>query len=215
VALFACPWEILPDGATRTADAKAVAAMARALALLGYDAGVMTRTEAEAVAEAGAAMPSAFTVAGPEPDVSMLEVAGIPVGVVRFPAGPRPGQAVPAETVQATARAAASLRGKARLVVGLSGWGATAEEAFINAHPGAVDLLLGGGPGGGLPVCTAGGGRTLWSRAFFKGKTVNRLDLYSLPEKTDSTWDPNTDFRSEIISLDDRYPADPEIAKMF
>jgi hypothetical protein len=215
MVFFACPDEILSADTPRPSDAKSVTAMAKALGLLGYDAGTVTRAEAKLLADAGAALPPGFAVAGETPTSTILTVAGIPIGVVRFPDAPASREPMPAPLAQATAEAAAALRPKVKLVVGLSGWGSRPEEAFLNAHPGAVDVLLGSGPGSGLAGSTTGGGRTLWARTYYEGKTVNRLDLYTLPATADHVWDPKTDFRTEVIALDDRYPADPEIEKLF
>lgn len=215
VAFFACPYEILPEGTETPPAAKLIPAMAQAFAQLGYDAGTMTPAEADVVKNAGAVMPASFAAIGPEPEVATVQVAGLTVGIVRFPAVPNPKEPVPAELAERTARAAASLRGKVKLVVGLSGWGMPDEEAFVNAHPGAVDVLLGSGPGNGAPGMTVGAGKTLWSRTFLKGKTVNRLDLFTLPENKDFVWTPKISYRTEVISLDDQFAADPEIQKLF
>jgi len=189
--------------------------MAKAYALLGYDAGALTPAEADAVKKSGATMPAAFGVIGPEPEVTTVQAGGVPIGIVRFPAGPPAGKSIPAGLADQTAAAAAALRGKVRLVVGLSDWGTTDEAAFVRAHPGAVDVLLGSGPGLGAAGSVAGDGKTLWSRAYTRGKTINRLDLFTLPETTHFVWTPQTGYQADVISLDEQFPADPEIQKLF
>lgn len=213
--MFACPDEILSADTPEAPEAKNVRAVAQALGLIDYTAGTLTRAEAKALHDAGGPLPGGFAVAGPEPATTTLTVAGLAIGLVRFPDAPASREPMPAALAEATAKAAAALRSKVKLVVGLSGWGSRPEAAFLNDHPGAVDVLLGSGPGGGLTACTTGGGRTLWMRTFYQGKTVNRLDLFALPQGQNFVWNPKEDFRSEIVSLDDQYPSAPDIAKLF
>ena len=77
--------------------------------------------------------------------------------------------------------ATAILAGTAALVIGLSGWGLAGEDAFMAAHPGSLDVLLGSGPNAGQAGRASDDGKTLWSRSYIKGKTINRLDLLALP----------------------------------
>lgn len=189
--------------------------MAKAYALLGYDAGALTPAEAAVLGKAGAAMPKAFAVIGPNPDVTTIRVGNIPIGIVRFPALPGADAPLPPELADRTAAAAAKLRGTVRLIVGISGWGTTDEAAFIRSHPGAVDVLLGSGPGMGSAGSAVRDGKTLWSRAYARGKTVNRLDLFALPDTDRFVWTPQTGYRAEVISLTDRYAAAPDIQKLF
>lgn len=213
--MLACPDEFVSADSPRPGDAGTMAAMARAFTRMGYDAGSLTRAEAGVLAASGAAVPPGFAVAGPEPTTTIRTVGGIPVGIVLFPDAPASREPMPPAVAEATARAADALRDKVRLVIGLSGWGARAEEDFINAHPGAVDILLGSGPGGGRAGLLAGKGRTVWARSYYLGKTVNRLDLYDMAAGPDHVWKPDADFRTDVITLDDRYPADPEVEKLF
>jgi len=67
----------------------------------------------------------------------------------------------------------------------------------------------------GRPVRWPGDGKTLWSRAYTRGKTINRLDLFTLPETTHFVWTPQTGYQADVISLDEQFPADPEIQKLF
>ena len=85
--------------------------MAKAYALLGYDAGALTPAEADAVKKSGATIPAAFGVIGPEPEVTTVQAGGVPIGIVRFPAGSPAGKSIPAGLADQTAAAAAALRG--------------------------------------------------------------------------------------------------------
>jgi hypothetical protein len=189
--------------------------MAKAYALLGYDAGLVTPTEAEALKNAGTALPAPFAVSAAAPSVATIQAGGHTLGIVRFPTEPKPGEPIPDDLATHTAQAAETLHGRVDLVVGLSGWGMADEEAFLGAHPGAVDVLLGSGPGSGLAGVAAGAGKTLWARSYTKGKTLNRLDLFALPGAPGFLWNPKTGYKPDVISLDDRFPTDPEVQQLF
>ncbi|MHC1711454.1 MAG: hypothetical protein AB9872_04800 [Solidesulfovibrio sp.] len=213
--LLSCPFEILPDGPERKPDAKRLPAMSRALSMLGYDAAALNLDEAEYLQSAQAPLPAHFTVLGQNPETSIVHAGEMPIGIVFFPTSPNPKEPVPADLLDATAKAAASLRGKVKLVVGLSGWGMSDEEGFLNAHPEALDVLLGSGPNAGAAGRPSATGKTLWSRSYIKGKTINRLDILALPGATDFAWKPEKTFKAEVVSLDDLFPADPDIQKLF
>lgn len=115
----------------------------------------------------------------------------------------------------ATAKAAKALRDKTAMVVGVSPWGALDEEAFVNSRPGVVDVLLGSGGGSGFGARTPKGGKTLWTRAYIKGKTVNRLDLLALPGSPDFAWKSGETFEAQVLPLDTAYPQDKAIESLF
>ena len=145
----------------------------------------------------------------------VLAVAGKSVGLVLFPMLRDVSAPVPEKLMDVTAKAAAALRGKVALVVGVSPWGALDEEAFINSRPGAVDVLLGSGGGSGFPARTSKDGKTLWTRAYIKGKTVNRLDLFALPGARDFTWKTEGAYKAQVTPLDTAYPQDQAIEALF
>lgn len=215
VLLLSCPFEILPDGPEQKPDPKHMTAMSQAMTMLGYDAGALTPDEAAYLKSADAPLPAGFTVLGPQPTTTIVQSGGLPVGIVLFPVSPNPKNPVPAELAEATDKAAKSLRNKAKLVIGVSGWGMGDEQAFLDTHPDSLDLLLGSGPNAGTAGRTSASGKTLWSRAYIKGKTINRLDIMTLPGAPDFVWKSGTDFKADVISLDEQYPADPTIQQMF
>jgi len=182
---------------------------------LGYDAGALLPSEAEYLQSAGAPIPAGFTVLGDKPAIAVIDKGGIKVGLVFFPAPADLTKPTPPTVGEAVAEAAKKLRPSVSLVIGVSGIGMIDEEAFLAAHPGALDVLL----GSGLNAVTAGrpgpGGKTLFARAYTRGKTVNRLDLFKLPQGSDFAWKPNDNFKAEVVNLDEAYPADPEIKKLF
>ena len=183
--------------------------------MIGYDAGALTPDEAASLRKANAPLPTHFTVLGTAPQTRLVKAGDVTVGLLFFPYSPDLKAPVPPSLGDAVAREAAALRSRAAMIIGISGWGMTSEEAFLNAHPGALDVLLGSGPNAGIAGRPAGNGRTIWSRSYTKGKTVNRLDLLRLPGGTDATWKTPADFTATVISLDDAFPSDATIQQLF
>ena len=212
--LLACPFEILPDGPEAKPEPKALPGIVKAFDAMGYDAGALNPDEAAYLKNAGAPLPARFTVLGDAPQTQLLQKGGTTYGLVFFPASPDLKKPVPDTVLDAAAKAAHDLRGKANVVIGVSGLGLTAEQDFLDKHPGAVDVLLGSGPNAGTASRLSADGRTLLSRTYIKGKTLNRLDIAALPGAPDFTWKPGQNFKTDVISLDDHYPADPAVEKM-
>lgn len=183
--------------------------------MIGYTAGALLPDEAAYLKSADAPLPAGFTVLDGQPQTTVLQVAGTTVGIVFFPPPPDLTKAAPPAIGDAVAKAAKDLRATARLVIGLSGLGMTDEEAFLAAHPDALDVLLGSGINAGTAGRVGPQGKTLWARAYTRGKTVNRLDLLALPGAADFTWTPGGNFKAEVVNLDEAYPADPDIKKLF
>jgi len=213
--MLACPFEILSDGPERKPDPKRLPGISQALTLIGYDAGALNPDEAAYLKSADAPLPAHFSVLGPTPETQTVRVGDVPVGIVLFPPSPNLREPVPSAQGEAVAKAAAELHAKAKLVIGISGWGQSDEKAFIDAHPGSVDVLLGSGPNAGAAGHVSENGKTLWSRTYGRGKTINRLDIKTLPGAADFAWKPDSNFKAEVFSLDETYPADPMISLLF
>ena len=213
--LLACPFEILPDGPDRKPDPKRLPAISQALSLMRYDAGALLPEEADALKASGADLPGHFVALGPSPATAQLRQNDLPIGIVYFPPSPNPQQPVPTELVDQVAKTADALRNAVRLVIGISPWGMSDEEAFLNAHPGTVDILLGSGPNAGTAGRPGPDGKTLWSRAYVKGKTINRLDLFKLPDGPEFTWKAGETFKADVVTLDETHPPAPDIQALF
>ena len=213
--VLGAPFEILPDGPDRKPDARRLPAISQALTQTGYTAGALLPDEAAYLKSADAPIPAGFTVVDPTPRTTVVEAAGLPIGIVFFPPPPDLAKPAPPAIGDAVAKAAKELRAKTKLIIGLSGLGMMDEEAFLTAHPDALDVLLGSGINAGNAGKAGPGGKTLWARAYTRGKTVNRLDLFALPGAADFSWTPNGTFKAEAINLDETFPADPDIKKLF
>ncbi len=213
--VLAAPFEILSDGPEKKPEPRRLPAISQAMSRIGYDAGAILPSEAAYLKSADAPLPAGYTVLGDKPATAVLDKGGVKVGIVFFPAPADLTKPTSPAVGDAVAEAARKLRPSVSLVIGVSGIGMIDEEAFLAAHPDALDVLLGSGLNAGTAGRPGPGGKTLFARAYTRGKTVNRLDLYQLPSGPDFAWKPNENFKAEVVNLDEAYPADPEIKKLF
>ena len=215
VLAVAGAWEFLPEVSAAPPEPDKLPAVAKAHERLAYDVMVVTPQEVQVLADKKTAPPKDAIILGPTPATRVTTIGGKAVGLVFFPMPKDVSAPVPDKLMDATAKAAAELRGKVALVVGVSPWGALDEEAFINSRAGAVDVLLGSGGGSGFASRTSKDGKTLWTRAYIKGKTVNRLELLALPGQTGFAWKVGENFAAKVEPLDEAFPQDPSIEQLF
>lgn len=208
-------WEFLPEAAAAPPEPEKIPAVAKAHEALAYDAMAVAPSEAKLLADRKAALPKGATVLDQTPSTRIVTVGGKAVGLVFFPMPRDISAPVPEKLMDQTAKAASELRGKTALVVGVSPWGAIDEETFINTKSGAVDVLLGSGAGSGFSSRTSKDGKTLWTRAYIKGKTVNRLDLLGLPGQPGFAWKVNENFTAKSDPLDENVPQDAAVQQLF
>ena len=213
--IVAGAWEFLPEVAAAPPEPEKIPAIVKAHAQIGYDACAVTPGEAQLLADKKTAPPAGCTVLDQTPQTKTVTVAGKSVGLIFFPMPKDLSAPVPDKLMAAVAKAAKELRSTTALVVGVSPWGALDEEAFVNSRPGVVDVLLGSGGGSGFGARTPKDGKTLWTRAYIKGKTVNRLDLLALPGSPGFTWKSGETFEAQVVPLDTAYPQDPAIEGLF
>lgn len=208
-------WEFLPEVSAAPPEPDKLPAVAKAHEALAYDVMVVTPDEVKLLSDKKTAPPKNAVVLDQTPTTKIMTIGGKSVGLVFFPMPKDLSAPVPERLMDQTAKAAAELRGKVAVVVGVSPWGALDEEAFINTRAGAVDVLLGSGGGSGFSSRTSKDGRTLWTRAYIKGKTINRLDLLALPGQPGFTWKVGENFTSKVDPLDETVPQDAAIEQLF
>ncbi|WP_300164220.1 hypothetical protein [Solidesulfovibrio sp.] len=208
-------WEFLPEVSAAPPEPDKLPAVVKAHERLAYDVFALTPAEVNVLTENKAATPKGATVLDAAPTTKVLAIGGKAVGLVYFPMPKDVSAPVPDKLMDATAKAAAELRGKVALVVGVSPWGALDEEAFINTRSGAVDVLLGSGGGSGFASRASKDGKTLWTRAYIKGKTINRLDLLALPGAPGFAWKIGENFTAKVQPLDEAYPQDAAVEALF
>jgi 2',3'-cyclic-nucleotide 2'-phosphodiesterase (5'-nucleotidase family) len=208
-------WEFLPEVSAAPPEPEKMPAVVKAHEALGYDVMAVTPDEVKLLADKKTAPPKGAVVLGQTPATKIVTVGGKAVGLVFFPMPKDVSAPVPDKLMDQTAKAASELRGKVALVVGVSPWGALDEETFVNTRSGAVDVLLGSGGGSGFSSRTSKDGKTLWTRAYIKGKTVNRLDLLALPGQPGFAWKVGENFVAKVDPLDETVSQDPAVEQLF
>ena len=129
---------------------------------------------------------------------------------------PNPGTEAEWEALQQRIlEQAADLKEQADLIIGVSPWGKSREQIFLQHHSGLLDLLLGSGPGGSVNTSAQITKRTLWIRPYSKGKIVNTMFFpdWQNPELDPGQLPPER-ISTETIVLDDSIEADPEITAL-
>ncbi|BDV01008.1 hypothetical protein TDMWS_10930 [Thermodesulfomicrobium sp. WS] len=179
--------------------------LAQAFARLDYDLVAVTPTEDEALGAAKADL--SRQVFGAAPTLSLHTTPEGTLAIILFPAMPETDR-----RGDATFRMAQAARQKAGVVIGVSAWGADAEEAWLTAHPEALDILLGAGPGPGSGGLFVGNGATVWMRPYADGKTVGEIRIQKFPPAgTKATWRPGDNISATAIPLTHFVADDPEI----
>ncbi|MCF8107479.1 MAG: hypothetical protein K9J81_00650 [Desulfohalobiaceae bacterium] len=111
---------------------------------------------------------------------------------------------------------AAAIRPTVDLFIGISPWGKSREQAFLENNPGLFDLLLGSGSGGAVNHTYVGDNQTLWIRPYTKGKVVNTVflpDWQNLDLQSGRL--PRHRITIEAIALDERFQKDSDINAIF
>jgi hypothetical protein len=180
--------------------------LAQAFARLSYDLVAVTPTEDEALRTAKVNL--SRQVFGAAPALFLRKTPEGTLAIILFPAMPETDR-----HDDATFRMAQRARHKAGVVIGVSPWGADAEEAWLTAHPEALDILLGAGPGPGSGGLFVGNGATVWMRPYADGKTVGEIRIQKFPPAgTKATWRPGDNISATAIPLTHFVADDPEIA---
>jgi hypothetical protein len=161
-------------------------------------------------------LPPEFISVGKVPEVRRERVGGLLVGVTFLPPLPSETGLPDATTLAAIRNAAATLREDTNLVIGVSPWGSKAERAFLEEEGAVFDLLLGAGFGGGNMGRTMAQDKTLWLRAYSRGKVVQLVHLTALPQQAkDQDWNARKDTRTVVHRLDEQMATDPATAALF
>jgi hypothetical protein len=174
----------------------------------------MSRADATVFQHTGTAVPRSWTQPVDRPELIVKAVAGGSRAFVLFPDSGQPD----ADMEQELTRFTRDLRqsGQFNLIVGVSTWGATRENAFIEQSEPVFDIVLGSGEGPGYPGLYLRDNHVLWLRAFTKGKSVLSVTIPELPAPgTKAVWDPEISVRTQNLALDDAVPSAPEIEAIF
>ena len=197
----------------RKVDQALMQPLADAYAMLHYDVALIQPREVAAFNQGGVAPPSTFLPAQGAPWTRIFDKNGLKIGVVGFPYKEDPHAAVARELEKKVADAAQALRGTVDLVVGLSGWGERGELGFCGEFPGAVDVLLGAGPGTGYGVRAVAEGKTLWVRPPFDGRGLIQLDVLAVPQG--GQWREGTEYSYSLVELNSSVREVVEVTNLF
>ncbi|EPR42358.1 hypothetical protein dsx2_0285 [Desulfovibrio sp. X2] len=113
----------------------------------------------------------------------------------------------------AAAAAAKELRGKAKLVIGLSPWDVDAEQVLLSRPDNAFDIFVGSGRGRGIVGMFTAFDKTLWVRPYAEGKAVGSIEVLAWPDRSpDFKWKQDANVRFTVVPLKDDLPDDPDTA---
>lgn len=187
--------------------------LSRALGIMGYDVGCLSRDEAGFLAGFGIAPPAWQRTAKDAPVTIVTTAAGDKVGFLRFPPLPPGADGPSEETMDRLSRAIGQLRRDVRLVVALSEWGWVGEQEYLSAEPKDLpDILLGSGNGSGVNGRILGSGRCLWVRAYDKGRSIAEISILKWPDRKNSfAWNPGTNYNTKSIGMNDLIKDNPAV----
>ncbi|QJT08039.1 hypothetical protein [Oceanidesulfovibrio marinus] len=182
---------------------------------MDYDGVYPTVMEGDWLSENAGALPPFIKPVGNTGFVDTFQVSGHTVAVVVYPApgrGPFPTD----EQVQWAEQTVKEQQGKSDLVVAVSHWSKAGEQKYLESASNLPDILLGGGPGPGLPEALANKGSTLWVRSFTKGRVLNKISLYDWPDRDSGrVWDLGRNVNADTVILNEKIQGDAEIEAMF
>jgi len=209
------PYEFISDDGEDQAVESSYAPLAKAYDALRYDAGALSQAEAAKFQSLSVTPPAGWvTLDAKEPKTVILTVNGHKIGVVYFPEAKHPGDLPSQDVLDRVSHAVKELRPQVELVAGVSPWGVTAENDYLDkTHP-DLDILFGAGLGVGFMARPTASGKTLWTHAFYKGKALYTIDLLALPGAKDFKWEAGKNFAAKAVSLDDSVAADPAMRQM-
>jgi hypothetical protein len=145
-------------------------------------------------------------------ETHILHSGGPKVGVILLPPLSSAARGIPPLLMDEIAAAVQKLRTETGLVVAMSPWGYNMEQELLQSPGPLPDVLLGSGPGLGLVGQVAAGGRTAWIRSFAQGKSVIRVEIFTLPDrKSTFKWTEEQNIRMTLFGLTDDYPEDPNL----
>ncbi|MCF8106557.1 MAG: hypothetical protein K9K64_13835 [Desulfohalobiaceae bacterium] len=189
------------------------ARLVRAMARLNYDLGMLCFAESETLKSLDIQPPANWFSVKDTPLSKTVRVRERAIGFVLMP-DPQDETAWPAIRDKA-AQEAKQIKDRVDLLFLISPWGKSREQEFLQTHPGTFDVLLGGGPGGGLRHKFSENRTTLWVRPYRKGKTVSKITVSGEGLRSESGWALEKNVWVESVSLSEDIEDDPEMTAIF
>ena len=208
---IAGPYELAKWPPARPLDAERVKPLIRGYELLAYDLGVLGTSEASALPLLAKDQPQTWLRADSHPHIHPMTTAMGSVMAVVFPTlqpDGTPSESMLSELVTTLTDLRHS-HPKA-LLVGISSWGREHERRFLDDHEGRCDILLGSGPGPGLTSVFSSHAKTLWTRAYTKGRTVNKIEIREFPSPSASfNWKNGRNISTKLLVLGEKIQDNP------
>jgi hypothetical protein len=207
-------YEFAVPGTESDRHPAAIGKLKRAYDLLGYDIFLLSPADAEVLRNTNVAASPGWHLPLDAPGLVVKDVPGGRLAFVLFPDSGHPDPAME-ENLDRFARALRD-EGKYNLIVGVSTWGATRENGFIEQHDAVFDIVLGSGEGPGYAGLYLKDNKVLWVRSFTKGKSLLSVAMPALPPAgTKVVWSPEISVKTLAAPLGDGLPSDPEIQAIF
>ena len=182
--------------------------LGQAFKALHYDMFVLSSLESAALRSAGFTLPEHWHEQPTEPTLVTVPTAEGQLAIFLFPDQP---------DAQAKAKIMAMAQGirkaaQHNLLIGISPWGVTLEQEFLDSCGDTLDILFGSGEGPSYSGLYVNNDAVVWARAPLKGKGVNVLTIPDLPQPgTKVFWQPEVNIRGEILPLADNIAQDSEM----
>jgi len=192
-------------------------ALADAYDMMGYDLGILSSAEAEALKSAGITPPSWQKEANQYPFAIVKLPSGEDIGFMRFPDLPEGADVPSPEMIDSISQSIEQQSSKVRLIVALSSWGWAGEKEYLINNPTHVpDFLLGSGPGSGANGRIMADNRCVWVRPYDRGRSISEVKILSWPDrKKPVAWQEMKNYMTLSIGLDDSYQDNPDVAAVF
>mgnify|MGYP001555097573 FL=1 len=207
-----------PEGSEQQTAVHLAPKFLKAYELMGYTRVFPTQREADWLLEHSGEefLPELFRPVEDEPIVEYYTYDGHTVGLMMFPMLPPEMQEAPPYLLDAVINAGREARGQVDLLVGVSSWGKWGEERFLLHEDLPFDIILGGGAGPGSRCHPMDSGTLIWTRTFYKGRSLHVVQLLSWPEGSGNdnmVLDEN--ISCTIIPLYEEIPSFPPVSDLF
>jgi hypothetical protein len=208
---IAGPYELTKWNPTQPLDPERITPLIRGYEHLSYDLGVLGTSESNALAILSGTQPGTWFRVDSLPQVHSIQTEmGLLFAVVfqDLEANTHPGESIVGELL--TTLSGLRKEHPDALIVGISSWGRENERLFVENHEGSCDILLGSGPGPGLIAAFSTHAKTLWTRAYSKGRTVTKIEIREFPSSDVSlTWNTGRNISAQLVLLGKKIQENP------
>ena len=188
--------------------------LAKSFDLMKYDIGLLAKSEADVLNDAGVLAEDWRKTAKEAPFTIINSSNGDKIGFMRFPSLPS-GEDIPSpDLIEKITRTIKKNRDSVRLLIGLSDWGWVGEREYLAHNPNFVpDFLFGSGRGSGVNGRVEANARCVWVRPYDKGRTISEIQVYAWPDRSASfVWKAPDNIKTFSTGLGDQYQDNPDVS---